>query len=194
MTIFFIYKQINNIKTKPHVLSSLDDRNTPTIFFYRRDKMEKLKREIYKNKYYWVVREKGKIRAKRKYTKRLNKDLIFSIYKNNNTLYENLVKKRLKTKDYSEFIASDFKDTKPKTLKSRPYRIQITALVRKELIIANSKTLNWRRISEAKQEAYNRFYMAVASRTSDGSDIDEGKDYSDKNIRNIEERIIYYDN
>ena len=159
-----------------------------------RDKMEKLKREKWKNKYFWVVRNKGKLVTHRKYSKKLNKELIFSIYKNNNTLYANIKKNRLKTKNYSEYVIDDLKENikKPKQIKSRPYRYQITAIIEGEYINANSRTTNWGNVRQARNEAYQRFYYAVSKKVNGTTDEDEGKVIS-QNIRDIDERIVYYD-
>lgn len=126
-----------------------------------------------------VYKRKEKIRALRKN------------FNSNNTLNISLVRNKLKTRDYSEYIDSSLR--KPK--KQRPFLVVASVNVKRDTISASSRHMRWRNVGQAKDEARERLYQRVSAHIdADKYDAKTGLSYllSKNLIKRIFYRLVYY--
>ena len=162
----------------------------------------KIKREIRNKKYYMVARLNGRFSAIRRWSKDFNSKKAVSLYKQNNTFNPKVRKERLtgsrtaKQRGYYINEVVDERKIRRSNIPTKISRIQfsIKALLKNGDIVTARSMQRDRDypIDKLRDEAYQNFYMRVASALGLAYDEDVGREQQDQ-ITSIKEGLVYYD-
>lgn len=149
-----------------------------------------IKREIFRGKYYNTAREKGKIKARVKWSKDFHIDDAKRIYKSNRTFDIDLIRIKLKTKNYDEFVNISKTPNKPKKVRFA-YQIQAKIKGTNKKFGASSKFEFWDSVDDAMQQAKERFLGNLAFQMGERYDEEIGAKFVNK-AKILSEGVIYY--
>lgn len=151
--------------------------------------MVSIKREIWtvkgKRKAFAVVREKGKIKSRVKWSPRKPIKQLFRKYQEDRTLREG--ERRFKTSRAIEVTRQD--NIKPR----RSFAVRASISIKGEIITATSLNIRWGSLREAREQARGRLFMKVDEYFTGGYDADDGeKLLTSSEISRIRYETVYY--
>lgn len=131
----------------------------------RKKQPVRIKRELWRGKYYAVAREHGRFKAIERYSRKRPIKKLKEIYRQNRTFSKNILKKHITSRITAEkrgyYIdeIDDFKSKRP-LKKYKRFSVVIEAYAEGKYISATSSQYDIRpeNIETAKDEAYDNFY------------------------------------
>jgi len=151
-----------------------------------------IKREKFRNKYYMVARENGKVKARRKWGKKFSKESAVKFYSAQKSFEDD----KFITKLTNFYEVDDYSRRTP-LKKMKKYMYVIKGIYGNKTIYAVSNQHSYSYpVSEARKEAWENFYYRFAESTIDLYDLDKGKDlvaeFTEKGKLRVFEGVRYY--
>ena len=148
----------------------------------------RIKIETVRGRYFLLLRDKGRIRARRRWNQKFTLRKGASLWRKNKTLDINISKRKLVTRpEFTE--VTDF-NKRPKIRENIPFRVIITGILKDGTVIsASSQSRLWGSFDEAKEAALINFYERVAQHFNQEYEADEGLKFQDE-IRSIKMRSV----
>lgn len=157
--------------------------------------MVNIKRELWKDKYVIVARDKGRIRAWAKWSQKFNVNSAKALYKSNMSFKKDIVRVKLK----NVYEVTDYNKAKPDRRTSMRYQYFVETRIRNKTIAARSLQYDLsypkkKAREEALEGLYGRIHGAVEGIDMTGDEEEGEKIFkaSDEARNNLKEAVVYY--